>query len=31
MLVACGTVEQYVEMIEDIYNYRRSDKVNLRF
>jgi hypothetical protein len=27
----CGTVDQYVEMIEDIYNYRRSDKVNLRF
>ena len=30
-LVACGTVEQYVEMIENIYNYRRSDKINLRF
>ncbi len=30
-LVACGTVEQYIEMIEDIYNYKRSDKVNLRF
>jgi hypothetical protein len=30
-LVPCGTVEQYVEMIEEIYNYRRSDKVNLRF
>ena len=27
----CGTVDQYVEMIEDIYNYRRSDKLNLRF
>lgn len=29
----CGTVEQYVEMIENIYNYRRRDdeKVNLRF
>ncbi len=27
----CGTVDQYVEMIEDIYNYRRSDKINLRF
>jgi len=27
----CGTVDQYIEMIEDIYNYRRSDKVNLRF
>jgi len=31
MLVPCGTVEQYVQLIEDIYNYRRSDKVNLRF
>lgn len=29
----CGTVEQYVEMIEDIYNYKRKDddKLNLRF
>lgn len=31
MLVPCGTVEQYVQLIEDIYNYRRSDKINLRF
>jgi hypothetical protein len=31
MLVPCGTVEQYIEMVESIYNYRRSDKVNLRF
>jgi len=30
-LVACGTVDQYVEMIEDIYNFKRSKKVNLRF
>jgi hypothetical protein len=30
-LVPCGTVEQYVEMIENIYNYKRSNKVNLRF
>jgi hypothetical protein len=32
-LVPCGTVEQYVMLIEDIYNYRRkeSDKINLRF
>jgi hypothetical protein len=30
-LVPCGTCEQYTEMIEDIYNYRRSEKVNLRF
>jgi hypothetical protein len=29
--VQCGTVDQYIEMIEGIYNYRRSDKVNLRF
>lgn len=31
MLVPCGTVDQYVEMIENIYNYKRSNKVNLRF
>lgn len=30
-LVPCGTVDQYVEVIEDIYNYKRSDKINLRF
>jgi hypothetical protein len=24
-------VEQYVELIETIYNYKRSGKVNLRF
>lgn len=30
-LVPCGTVDQYVELIEDIYNYKRSNKVNLRF
>jgi len=30
-LVGCGSVEQYVEMIEDIYNYKRKDKLNLRF
>lgn len=29
--VQCGTVDQYVEMIESVYNYRRSDKINLRF
>jgi hypothetical protein len=28
---SCGTVDQYIEMIESIYNYRRSNKVNLRF
>lgn len=29
----CGTVSQYIEMIEDIYNYKRKvdEKVNLRF
>lgn len=31
MLQPCGTVEQYVEMIEKIYNYGRGNKVNLRF
>jgi hypothetical protein len=31
MMVACGTVDQYVEMIETIYNYKRSNKINLRF
>lgn len=31
MLVPCGTVDQYVEMIENIYNYKRSNKLNLRF
>jgi hypothetical protein len=32
-IVMCGTVEQYVEMIEEIYNYKRKvdEKVNLRF
>jgi len=31
MIHMCGTVDDYVEMIEKIYNYRRSDKINLRF
>lgn len=26
----CGTEDQYIELIEDIYNYRRADKINLR-
>ena len=30
-IVPCGTTDQYVEMIEDIYNFKRSKKVNLRF
>lgn len=32
MIHMCGTVDQYIEMIETIYNYnRRGGKVNLRF
>lgn len=33
MIFMCGTVDQYLEMIENIYNYRRrnEEKVNLRF
>lgn len=31
MLVPCGTTEQYVEVIENLYNYKRSGKVNLRY
>lgn len=31
MLKPCGSVEQYTEMIENIYNFKRSSKVNLRF
>jgi hypothetical protein len=31
MLQPCGTVEQYVDMIEKIYNYGRGNKINLRF
>ena len=27
----CGTVNNYKVLIEEIYNYRRKDKVNLRF
>lgn len=30
-LVDCSNVEQYKLLIEDIYNFRRSEKVNLRF
>jgi hypothetical protein len=32
-LVPCGTVDQYIELIEDTYNYRRNnnEKINLRF
>jgi uncharacterized protein YneF (UPF0154 family) len=31
MLQRCGTIKQYIEMVEEIYNYKRADKVNLRF
>lgn len=33
MIHMCGTVDQYVEMIEQIYNYKRKvdEKINLRF
>lgn len=27
----CTNVEQYIELIEEIYNYKRRDKVNLRY
>lgn len=30
-LVLCINVEQYKKLVEDIYNYRRRDKINLRF
>lgn len=32
-LVPCGTIEQYIELIENTYNYHRNnkDKINLRF
>lgn len=33
MIFLCGTVEQYIGMIEDVYNYRRrnNEKIGLRF
>ena len=31
MLVPCGTTNQYVDMIEQIYNYKRTNKVSLRY
>jgi hypothetical protein len=31
MLQPCGTVEKYLELIEKIHNYRRGEKINLRF
>lgn len=30
-LVDCSTTDQYIALIEDIYNYRRREKVNLRY
>ncbi len=30
-LVRCASSKQYKELIEKIYNYRRKNKVNLRF
>jgi len=30
-MVDCATITQYVELIEEIYNYRRREKINLRF
>jgi hypothetical protein len=30
-LVDCVSVNQYIALIEDIYNYRRREKVNLRY
>jgi hypothetical protein len=29
-MVMCGTVDQYVQMIEDIYNYRRNNDEKIR-
>lgn len=29
-LVDCAQVSQYIDLIEDIYNYKRSDKINMR-
>ncbi len=30
-MVDCSTTNQYVSLIEEIYNYRRRDKINLRY
>lgn len=30
-LVDCSNVEQYKLLVEDVYNFRRTDKVNLRY
>jgi hypothetical protein len=31
MLVRCGKKEQYIALVEEIYNYKRTGKINLRF
>lgn len=31
MLVDCTTTTSYLSLIEEIYNYKRKEKVNLRF
>ncbi len=31
VMINCSTSEQYINLIEEIYNYRRREKVNLRF
>lgn len=31
LVVMCGTVEQYTNMIEEVYNFGSRDKINLRF
>ncbi len=30
-MVDCANVSQYLDIMEQIYNYRRSKKVNLRY
>jgi len=30
-LVDCTTITQYISLVEEIYNYRRREKINLRF
>jgi hypothetical protein len=31
MVTDCTNTQQYVSLIEEIYNYRRREKVNLRY
>lgn len=30
-MIDCATVDQFISLIEEIYNYRRKEKVNLRY